>query len=142
MKVYFSSAILGARKNLPNSKRIVQILKNNGAHVLSEHVVMDNVHDFECTKTHSEIYARDITWVDEAECLVAEISEPSLGVGVEVEHAAQRGIPILCLFPESSQRVSAMVCGNPRVKTKQYNEENLERTICEFLNSVARTKDI
>ena len=95
MNIYFSGSIAGGRGKQPVYKELIRFLEEFG-NVWTKHVGE--------LKSKSEksvnVYARDITWLDNSDVLVAEITVPSIGVGMEIEHAIrmERKIPILCLF--------------------------------------------
>jgi nucleoside 2-deoxyribosyltransferase len=72
--------------------------------------------------TDEYIYERDVAWLREADFLVAEVTTPSLGVGYELGYAEARGKPTLCLFrPTSGRSMSAMIRGNARFVSKNYD---------------------
>ena len=78
------------------------------------------------------VYARDITWLDNSDVLVAEITVPSIGVGMEIEHAIrmERKIPILCLFDMNSMKpLTRMVIDCPYVTTFGYPDIESAKTV-------------
>jgi len=53
----------------------------------------------------AEILERDMQWLSQAHVVVAEVTQPSLGVGFEIARAITLNKPVLCLFrPSSGQR--------------------------------------
>ena len=52
--------------------------------------------------TDNEILERDMQWLSQAHVVVAEVTQPSLGVGFEIARAITLNKPILCLFRRSS----------------------------------------
>lgn len=71
--------------------------------------------------SEEEIYERDISWLREADIVVAEVSSPSLGVGYEIGKAEQFGKYILCLYrKQEGKRLSAMIAGNKNLTVKTY----------------------
>lgn len=60
-----------------------------------------------------EIYERDVKYVRECRVLIAEVSNPSLGVGMELMLAIKLGKPIIMFYREGSGRLSKMVRGAP-----------------------------
>jgi len=135
MKIYFSGSISGGRDFLESYKDIVRHLKINGHQVLSEHIVFDNVLDLEKKLSPEEIYERDIKYLDESDVVIAEVSNPSLGVGYELCYAVENAIPALCLF-QSGIFVSQMIVGNtsPHLTTSEYkNQTEMYAAIDEFL---------
>jgi len=62
-------------------------------------------------------------WVKNADAIIAEVSNPSLGVGYEIAKAEEWGKPVLCLFrPIDGRKLSAMVAGSPTVTVVEYTE--------------------
>jgi nucleoside 2-deoxyribosyltransferase len=78
----------------------------------------------------AEVYWRDITWIDESDVLVAEISTPSHGVGYEIGYALGLRKPVICLHREGVS-VSKMILGNsdPNLQIFTYftQEEAIQR---------------
>ncbi len=58
-----------------------------------------------------EIYLRDVQWVRESDFLVGEVSNPSLGVGMEIMLAIELCKPLLLFRQAGSDRLSRMVLG-------------------------------
>ena len=53
----------------------------------------------------AEILERDMQWLSQCQVVVAEVTQPSLGVGFEIARAITLNKPVLCLFrPSSGQR--------------------------------------
>ncbi|KAM6922354.1 5-hydroxymethyl-dUMP N-hydrolase isoform 2-T2 [Lycodopsis pacificus] len=122
MKVYFCGSIRGGRDDVHIYRRIVQKLQSYGS-VLTEHV------------GSTEISERVV---------VAEVTNPSLGVGYELGRAvAMETKNILCLFrPSSGRRLSAMIRGaddGDQFVVKDYREEEVENVLEEFFIHLKRT---
>jgi len=67
------------------------------------------------------IYQRDMNWLRQADVVVAEVSNPSLGVGYEVAQAELMGRPLQCLYQAGlAGRVSPMITGNSNVRVCSY----------------------
>ncbi len=136
MKIYFSGSIAGGRAYLDTYKKIVAHLKKHHE-VLTEHIVYDDIFTFEKDETANDIYARDIGWLDESDCVIAEISHPSLGVGYEICYAEKAGKPVLCLYHDGLF-VSRMITGisAANVHSSAYrDEQELFHLIDKFLES-------
>jgi nucleoside 2-deoxyribosyltransferase len=136
MKIYFSGSIAGGRKYLEIYKKIVGYLKGNGHKVLSEHIIVDNIFDYENAWSPQGIYERDIRFLQECNVVVAEVSNPSLGVGYEICYAIEHQIPTLCIY-QPDIFVSRMIVGNnsPYMTLFEYQDEKLLfEKLDEFLN--------
>ena len=111
MKIYFARSIRG------QIGVAVQELQSS-LHIFGE-VLAEN---FDYSKNESrdqQIYAQDMALLARADVVIAEVSNPSLGVGYEIATAERLGKPILALAKEGVL-VSAMVAASPHVVLKRY----------------------
>jgi nucleoside 2-deoxyribosyltransferase len=124
MKIYFCGSISGGRRYLETYGRMVEHLKAEGHRVLTEHVANPNVLDLESEFTPEQIYNRDIEWLKECDCVVAEVSNPSLGVGYEICYALCMYTPVLCIY-EKGVFLTRMLVGNNSegLLVKEYESE-------------------
>lgn len=138
MKIYFAASIRGGRDDWPSYLEIVRQLREYGQ-VLTEHVG-----DAELTASGEDmaddfIHDRDLGWLKSSDYLVAEVTTPSLGVGVgyEIGKATEWGKPVLCLYrPTQGRLLSAMISGSNAVTVKQYQSPTELKEIFEqFLQS-------
>ncbi|MDD5582421.1 MAG: nucleoside 2-deoxyribosyltransferase, partial [Candidatus Marinimicrobia bacterium] len=68
-----------------------------------------------------DIFKRDFTWLQKADCIVAEVTTPSLGVGYEIAVGVQRHIPVYAFFQiNQHQKLSALIQGNPSIHVLLY----------------------
>jgi len=119
--IYFSGSISGGRQDAGTYREIIAHLKRYGR-VLTDHIGNpDLTAGGEEGVDDGEVYRRDMQWIDEADVFIAEVSNPSLGVGYELACAEQRRKPVLCLFREGAARsLSAMIAGNRALTVKRY----------------------
>ena len=113
MNIYFAGSISGGRDFLHTYQEVVGFLKRSGHFIYTDHIVDPAVLDKENQLTAQQIYERDMAWLAECDCLIAEISNPSLGVGYEVCTALDHHKPVLCLYRQDLF-VSRMLTGNTR----------------------------
>ncbi|MBE0524031.1 MAG: deoxyribonucleoside 5'-monophosphate N-glycosidase [Methanosarcinales archaeon] len=132
-KVFMSGSMRGGRRLLDTYKFILKVLMSSGAEVLSQHVALDTIFEEEKGMSEEEIFMRDMGGVEHCECLIAEVTVPSIGVGYEICHAVSLGIPVLCLYKEGT-KTSAMILGNKGVVSKNYsNNDELQNIIVGFI---------
>lgn len=111
-KVYFACAIR-AGGDTSSYQAIVTAIQESGGEVLSEVFVNDAIVHGGSLLPEKEIYNRDIAMIEAADVIIAEVTNPSLGVGYELAYAQNMQKPILCLFNKNSEKkLSAMVSGN------------------------------
>ena len=140
MKIYFAGSIRGGREDKELYLKIVQHLQNHGP-VLTEHVSDQSLTELgETLHSKNHVYDRDMAWLKQANIVVAEVTQPSLGVGYELAKAEEMHMPILCLYrPQPGKRLSAMLTGNKKVKIVEYEKpEQAFVLIDEFFSSLTR----
>ena len=140
MTIYFCGSIAGGRNYVQVYTRIVRYLQSKNITVPTEHIIAADVLDSEKDLTASQIYKRDINWLDSSDAVIAEISNPSLGVGYEIGYALHLGKPVLVLY-EKDLFVSRMITGNehPLMTIVEYsNDDEWRAAIDAFTAAVSR----
>lgn len=138
MKVYFSCSLTGGRDDQPIYAAIVQGLQAHGHDILTAHLADPDVVAKESSLSASDVYGRDIAWLDDADAVAAEVSTPSHGVGYEVAYAVSEGKRVICLAHENV-RVSKMIAGNPRLTFVRY--EDAEQAVGQIARFLGRGED-
>lgn len=107
MNVYFARSIRGDHKpgDRDINSQIIAAIRRAGA-----------TPALELPAPHADgdvaIFKRDIAWIDQSQALIAEVTNPSLGVGYEIAYARHsRHLPIVCLAAAET-KVSAMIRGS------------------------------
>lgn len=121
MKVYFACSIRGGRDDQALYAELIKVIQKK-ATVLSEFFgqkkLFENPHE---KQTDQEIYQIDLQRISESDVVIAEVTNPSLGVGYEIARAEEWRKPVLALFrPSSGRSLSAMIAGSPSTKTVHY----------------------
>src|SRR5882672_3919565 len=83
MKIYFGFTVAGDRSSVEAARRIVRALEAQGHEVLTKHLIEDNAWDADRRISAREVYARDMKWLEESDCFMAEVSGSSFGLGFE-----------------------------------------------------------
>jgi len=134
MKIFFAGSIRGGRQLVPMYEHIIRFLKSRNYTIISEHVASLALEKVEARMSEQRIFQKDIDWIEESDCVIAEITVPSIGVGYEICHAVNHKKPVLCVYQEGA-RASAMVLGNEKVTAISYsNKKELEKILLDFLN--------
>ena len=138
MTIYFCGSIAGGRKFLKTYTKIVRWLQHQGHTIPSEHIIAENVLDQENKLSAQQIYNRDIEWLTGADAVIAEISNPSLGVGYEICYALHHQKPVLGLF-HKNVFVSRMITGNtnPNLSVCDYSSDmDWQKQILKFIERI------
>ena len=128
MNIYFACSITGGREFEAVYQDLTAALMADGHEVPTAHLAASSVVELEGRVAPGEVYERDVTWIREADALIAEVSVPSHGVGYEIGYALGEGKPVLCLFQEG-RRLSKMISGNPHPKLQVKSYEDTEAAI-------------
>lgn len=136
-KIYFAASITAGRDDQPTYEVIVHELEKYGT-VLTELIGSPNLSAKGEELSQKDIHDRDVSWLLESDCVVAEVTTPSLGVGYEIATAFLNQIPILCLFRSSTnRRLSAMVVGCSGATVKYYElNDQIPDMIKEFFQTL------
>jgi len=122
IRIYFAGSIRGGRESADDYKFIINELQQIGT-VLTEHIADEKMLTEEIHLTDRQIHDRDIDWLTQSHCIVAEVTQPSLGVGYELAYAMFSKKPVLCLFNTSKgHKLSAMVAGQEYFHVVNYDE--------------------
>jgi 2'-deoxynucleoside 5'-phosphate N-hydrolase len=129
MKIYFAGSIRGGRNDSIVYKKIIDNLKEYGE-VLTEHVGNENLLSLENNNKDEYIYKRDISLIEKSDVIVAEVTNPSLGVGYEIAYAEKLNKKIFCLYRQTeNKKVSAMIAGNSNCEVIYYKEEEISKVL-------------
>ncbi|MDD4937757.1 MAG: nucleoside 2-deoxyribosyltransferase [Candidatus Shapirobacteria bacterium] len=124
MKIYFAGSITGGRNDSDLYGEIILLLKNFGD-VLTEHIGNKNLSQMGEAISAQEIYKRDIDWVKNCDVLVAEVTNPSFGVGMEIARATEFNKRVICIYRViDGKKLSAMISGCPGIEVFKY--ENID----------------
>ncbi|XP_025238405.1 2'-deoxynucleoside 5'-phosphate N-hydrolase 1 [Theropithecus gelada] len=138
--LYFCGSIRGGREDRTLYERIVSRLRRFGT-VLTEHVAAAELgaRGEEAAAGDRLIHERDLAWLQQADVVVAEVTQPSLGVGYELGRAVAFNKRILCLFrPQSGRVLSAMIRGaadGSRFQVWDYEEGEVEALLDRYFEA-------
>ena len=125
MRIYFAGSIRGGRDDVELYIDIIEYLKNFGE-VLTEHIGNQIISsDGENNMSDSDIHDRDMNWLLDSDIIIAEVTNPSLGVGYEIGRAIENNKKIICLYRENNKnRLSAMIAGSEKIININYSNLN------------------
>ena len=119
-KVYFAGSIRGGRQDAELYRKIISVI-NETDKVLTEHVGDLSLSLVE-GQGDKAIYEQDTAWLRESDIVIAECSQPSLGVGYELAYAEKIGKPVH-IFYRVGINLSAMLSGDDYFELHSYNDE-------------------
>lgn len=112
MNVYYARSLRGGRTDAGISKAIVTAIRSAGHQPQFDLKPIER--DLNWT-WDQYVYHRDIDWLNQCHCMVAEVSKASGGVGYEIAYARHKlQIPILLVYLKDTS-ISAMYSTLPGV---------------------------
>ncbi len=87
--------------------------------------------------TNEEMYARVMKLLQETDLVIAEMSNPSTGQGMELQEAARLNIPII-IVAKNGSKISSTVLGSGKIKaTFFYNDkEDISENLIKSLDNI------
>ena len=123
-KIYFAGSIRGGRTDAELYARMIDYMRETGHTVLTEHVGRPELNLLEQGRDRDgAIYDQDTAWLRESELLIAECTNPSLGVGYELAYAERFGKPCYLFYNRTRVQLSAMLTGDPYFHILPYETE-------------------
>jgi len=134
MKIYFAASIRGGRDDIEIYSKLIKLLQNYGT-VLTEHVADANLSNKgESQLNDQDIHDRDMQWLLESDIIVAEVTNPSLGVGYELGRAIENNKKVICLYNKKmNKNISAMILGSSEITSYSYNDINSLKNVVDKL---------
>jgi len=135
MKIYFACSITGGREDEGTYQKMVGMLLSMGIDIPTAHIAETGIEEVDAWEDPYDIYFRDVTWIEESDLLIAEVTTPSHGVGYEIGYALELNKPVLCLY-QKQVVVSKMILGNPHplLRIESYSGLNeVEETLRKYL---------
>lgn len=126
LKVYVALPMIHM-KDFSFNKKFIKLLEDLGFEVLSKWVIK-----FE-EENPREVFERDISTIEKCDILIADVTFPSHGVGMEIMYAFIKGKRIIVTARKGS-KISYMILGMPGVRVIYYNTlSDLEKELKDLL---------
>jgi hypothetical protein len=126
MKIYFGFTVAGDRSSLVAARKIVASLEEMGHEVLTRHLVRDDAWEADRRLTPEEVYRRDMTWLEQCELFMAEVSGSSFGLGFETGYLLGATVKKVVLFyrRDVQSKISLIITGitHPNCSLVPYSE--------------------
>ena len=130
MKIYFSGSIRGGRDDVKIYHQIITHLKKFGQ-VLTEHVGDNSLDSSGEQNDDISIHNKDMELLMACDLVVAEVTNPSLGVGYEIGRAIEHNKKVICIYREiDNKKISAMILGSKDILSFKYTDlESLKKLL-------------
>lgn len=114
MKIYFGFTVAGDRSSVQVARTIVSVLEAMGHDVLTKHLVRDDAWEVDRLISSQDVYKRDMKWLQECDCFIAEVSGSSFGLGFETGYLLASTSKRVTLFyrRDLEKKISLLITGN------------------------------
>ncbi len=130
LKVYLAVPLAYNRDQMLASA-LAQAIEGRG-HAITSKWVLDK--DPSWGLTFEELAKRDFEALEASDALVAEISTPSHGVGMEIQYAVMKGKKTICLRRPDS-KISGLIAGTKSIIVDTYlDREDAVRRVTSLLS--------
>lgn len=142
MKIYYSVAIRSRSISEPlvNVYSQISILESLGHQVLTKKLLLASLsadsRDVKSLekKSDEEIYCQDQELLRDCDVMIAEVSSPSLGVGIMIANALHLQKPVLTIYTIDARKnpdfsLSAMIRGDQRIIIRRYSTTSVESCV-------------
>lgn len=140
MKVYFTASTTNDGEMSAQNKAIIRVLKDLSATITSgEQIILPEELENDLKLSPEEIFRREKKGIEKSDCIVAEVTKASSGVGGEIVYALMHHKPVLALFYKDAKNLlSPMISGNPSddLYLEHYEMDNLHLILKNFLAQV------
>lgn len=145
MLVYFTASTTNDGQYKSQYQALLKQIKKLGHEISSgEQIINKELLEKDEQLGWDKVFAREKKAIEESDCIVAEVSSPSLGVGSEITYALTLDKPVLVmLYGETEGKLSPMIAGNPsqNLYTDHYDEDNLAWKLEQFFKHVAANEN-
>jgi hypothetical protein len=114
MKIYFGFTVAGDRSTLETARSMVRCLEGLGHEVLTRHLVSDDARAADRLLGPQMVYERDVSWLEECDLFIAEVSGSSFGLGFEAGYllGATQSKVVLFYNHAVEDKISLLITGN------------------------------
>ncbi len=135
MIIYCAGPIRGDKQYQSFYKEVIKHINSLGHTALSE---LNEKFKSAFPLNDTQIFKRDIKWMESSSFVVAETSSPSTGVGFEVAYSLYYlKKPVLALCKKGEKSVSSMIagCNSENLTLKFYSgSEDMKKIISQYIN--------
>ncbi len=144
MKVYFTASVAGKIQYLSNYLKIIATLKKFGNEVISEHIIDTTTNQLRTEKKDDRLEFQEKldNWIHNCDCVVAEVSYPSISVGFEISLALNHSKPVLLLYSGQTKPPSLLAqYKSENLICENYFDDDIGRTLEDFISYVKNNND-
>lgn len=134
MFVYFSSSSQFINENKDIYNKIINVLSKNGYSLISNWV------DDKSKPNPEKLFEEASDAIRKSDLLVAEITNPSTGVGQQISLAIAWKLPVIMLIKENVKDSSRFTLGmdSPLLKKVEYNFSSIELKLHKSLEKIKK----
>lgn len=129
LQIYVAVPLRNGR-DIELSRKIIKLIQDLGHNVISDWLLLSDPNP---GLSPSGIYERDYKAISSCDLILAEVSNPSIGIGMEIVLGKYLGKKIICIHKKEN-KVSNLLLGTPKIIILSYSDENnLKKVLQKYL---------
>lgn len=143
MDIYVAASASTKNSNYKKDVNVIlDVLSSEGHKLTNPYFAIRNDSDTKLTPDEN-IYKSLKERIESSDCVIAEISESSISLGIQIQHALQNDIPVLCLFKDTSELDLPLLIRDyesPLFFKHTYTDGSLKKVITQFLRDFPKSR--
>jgi len=143
MKIYFTASIVGRSQFKSHYEAIVNYLSKRHS-IVANHILKADHNKIINEKREDRLtFHKNLErWICSADCVIAEVSFPSISVGFEISLALSMGKPVLLLYSEGDPPSLLIHHRDEKLICEQYTLDQLKGVLDDFILYVKGINDV
>lgn len=145
MTIYFTASTAGHRKKRKQYEEIIKVFEKMGHKVVTS-FTPGEVWEKRKPRDPQKVYKQTKEGIDEADLVIAEMTNPSFGVGYRLNYALAHNKYALVLYPQGLGVLakSPLWEGNPSefLTKKSYSMKNVKEILKNYFESIGKKTNI
>ncbi len=142
MKIYFAAkATQSTEDDIQRYKKIIDILKSDKHTITNPYFTTSNYN--KSGEADGNIFDDLRNNIINSDCVIAEITNSSVSLGIQIEYALNNKIPVLCLILEGKGSEIPLIIRdykNALLTKDHYNKNNLKTILHSFLSNFPKSR--
>lgn len=142
MKVHFIGDLSG---DINQYKTIINIVEKLGNKIITKHSIERSLEELkdETEKDANEYSKKMKNWINKADVIVVEITQPGLGSGYEISTALALSKPVIVLYKENTKNNPHVLKGieSDKLQVINYTDENITDLLSDALEYSTSQQD-
>ena len=143
MKIYLAASASNIEKQHTKLLILIQTIKSMKHHVVNPYFNAIAKGDVSKVNKSENVYKSLKSSIEGADCVIAEISYQSVSLGIQLEYALNKKIPVLCIYDSKIVHELPLLIRDykdPLFFKHEYTEETLGTVLVSFFKKLPKSR--